>query len=364
MWGDGAWPLALVILIASVVIPLAKLLVLAALLLSVHRRWRGARLQRARLYRLIDRIGRWSMTDIFVVAIVSTLVQLRGVATIRVGPAAVAFGAVVVLTMMATRAFDPRLIWDPELQGRSRRMRDDPELPEAVVMPRSRFRPEFIWAIPIVAVLIGGWLAVRAIRARGPIITISFNNAGGAGRRQDEDQIPRRRCRRGAQHRRRPRSRHGGDHRRAEARGRARGWWRTRSFWVVRARVAAAEVSGLETLLSGAYIGVDVGTSKRARRHFKGLEQVPVVSGGTQGRMFVAHAPRAIGAGSPIYFRHLEVGQVTTSDLEPDGRQVSIGMFVRRRSIASSRRAPDSGRRAGFAPRWMRPPSRSRSSRW
>jgi len=117
LWADGSWPLALVILIASVLIPLAKLLVLAALLLSVYRRWQGARLQRARLYRLIERIGRWSMTDIFVAAIVSTLVQLRGLATIRVGPAAIAFGAVVVLTMMATRAFDPRLIWDPELQG-------------------------------------------------------------------------------------------------------------------------------------------------------------------------------------------------------------------------------------------------------
>jgi paraquat-inducible protein A len=114
LWTGGAWPLALVVFIASVVIPLAKLLVLGALLLSVHRRWRGARLERARLYRLIERIGRWSMTDIFVAAITSTLVQLRGLATIRVGPAAVAFGAVVVLTMMATRAFDPRLIWDPE----------------------------------------------------------------------------------------------------------------------------------------------------------------------------------------------------------------------------------------------------------
>ena len=112
LWADGSWPLALVILIASVLIPLGKLLVLAALLLSVHRRWHGARLQRARLYRLIDRIGRWSMTDIFVAAIVSTLVQLRGLATIRVGPAAIAFGAVVVLTMLATRAFDPRLIWE------------------------------------------------------------------------------------------------------------------------------------------------------------------------------------------------------------------------------------------------------------
>jgi paraquat-inducible protein A len=125
LWTDGAWPLALIILIASVVIPLAKLLVLAALLLSVHRRWRGARLQRARLYRLIDRIGRWSMTDIFVVAIVSTLVQLRGLATVRVGPAALAFGAMVVLTMMATRAFDPRLIWDADRSGGPPRERAD-----------------------------------------------------------------------------------------------------------------------------------------------------------------------------------------------------------------------------------------------
>jgi paraquat-inducible protein A len=117
LWNGGAWPLAVVILIASILIPLGKLLVLGALLLSVHRRSRGAPLHRARLYRLIERIGRWSMTDVFVAAIVSTLVQLRGLATIRVGPAALAFGAVVVLTMSATRAFDPRLIWNPELQG-------------------------------------------------------------------------------------------------------------------------------------------------------------------------------------------------------------------------------------------------------
>lgn len=114
LWSGGAWPLALVILIASILIPLAKLLTLGALLFSVHRRWRGARLTRARLYRMLERIGRWSMTDIFVAAILSKLVQLRGLARISVGPAAVAFGAVVVLTMMATRAFDPRLIWDPE----------------------------------------------------------------------------------------------------------------------------------------------------------------------------------------------------------------------------------------------------------
>jgi paraquat-inducible protein B len=207
-------------------------------------------------------------------------------------------------------------------------MRDDPELPEAIVMPRSRFRPELIWAIPIAAVLIGGWLAVRAIRARGPIITISFNNAGGvvAGktkiRYRDVDVGEVRNISVGPDRATVVIT--------AELKREAGPWMvdDTR-FWVVRARVAAAEVSGLETLLSGAYIGVDLGSSKRARRHFKGLEQVPVVSGGTQGRIFVAHAPRAVGAGSPIYFRHLEVGQVTTSDLEPDGRRVSIGMFVR-----------------------------------
>jgi paraquat-inducible protein A len=114
LWNGGSWPLALIILIASILIPLAKLLALGALLWSVHRRWRGARLQRARLYRMLERIGRWSMTDIFVAAILAKLVQLRGLASIRVGPAAVAFGAVVVLTMMATQAFDPRFIWDPE----------------------------------------------------------------------------------------------------------------------------------------------------------------------------------------------------------------------------------------------------------
>jgi paraquat-inducible protein A len=114
LWNTGSWPLALVILTASILIPLAKLVTLGVLLMSVHRRWRGSRLLRARLYRMLEKIGRWSMTDIFVAAILSKLVQLRGLASIRVGPAAAAFGAVVVLTMLATRALDPRLIWDPE----------------------------------------------------------------------------------------------------------------------------------------------------------------------------------------------------------------------------------------------------------
>ena len=70
-------------------------------------------MQRARLYRLVEFVGRWSMLDIYVVAVIVALVQLKALATIEPGPGAVAFGAVVVLTMFAAMAFDPRLIWDP-----------------------------------------------------------------------------------------------------------------------------------------------------------------------------------------------------------------------------------------------------------
>jgi paraquat-inducible protein A len=112
LWNSGSWPLALIIFIASIAIPLAKLLALGFLLFSVHRRWSWACLQRARLYRLVERIGRWSMTDIFVAAIMTKLVRLPGVATVTPGPGAIAFGAVVVLTLLATQTFEARLIWD------------------------------------------------------------------------------------------------------------------------------------------------------------------------------------------------------------------------------------------------------------
>jgi paraquat-inducible protein A len=114
LWASGSWPLAVLIFTVSICIPLAKLLALGFLLFSVHRRWSVARLQRARLYRIVEKVGRWSMTDVFVAAIVSTLVQLQGLATVKAGPGVVAFGAVVVLTLLATHTFDPRLIWDPD----------------------------------------------------------------------------------------------------------------------------------------------------------------------------------------------------------------------------------------------------------
>lgn len=113
LWSSGSWDLALVVFIASILVPMLKLIALTLLLISVQRRAGWLPVQRTRLYRLVELVGRWSMLDIFVVTILAALVQIGSLATITAGPAALAFGAVVVLTMFAVMQFDPRLIWDP-----------------------------------------------------------------------------------------------------------------------------------------------------------------------------------------------------------------------------------------------------------
>ena len=113
LWRSGSWPLAAVVFFASVMVPLLKIIALVYLAASAQRRSRRQPLQRTRLYRLVEFVGRWSMLDIYVITLLVALVQFQGLATIQAGPAAVAFGAVVVLTMFAAMSFDPRLIWDP-----------------------------------------------------------------------------------------------------------------------------------------------------------------------------------------------------------------------------------------------------------
>jgi paraquat-inducible protein A len=108
----GMWPLALVVFVASVFVPLLKIAILLGLLVSVHRHSRWRPLDRTRLYRITEAIGRWSMVDIFVVTILVALVRLGNLATVEAQTGAVFFGAVVVLTMLAAESFDPRLIWD------------------------------------------------------------------------------------------------------------------------------------------------------------------------------------------------------------------------------------------------------------
>lgn len=109
---SGSWDLALVIFTASIIVPMAKLIALVYLLVSVQRRsaWRPR--DRTRLYRVTELVGRWSMVDVYVVTVLVGLVQLGNVASIQAGWGAVAFGAVVVITMIAAMSFDPRLIWD------------------------------------------------------------------------------------------------------------------------------------------------------------------------------------------------------------------------------------------------------------
>ncbi len=109
---SGSWPIAVVIFIASILVPLLKISVLAYLLVSVQRGSNFRPLDRARLYRVTELVGRWSMLDIFVVTVLVALVNLGALATIQAGPAAPFFAAVVVTTMLAAMSFDPRLIWD------------------------------------------------------------------------------------------------------------------------------------------------------------------------------------------------------------------------------------------------------------
>lgn len=109
---SGAWYLAMIIFIASVLVPLLKLLVLSFLLISVQKQTAWRRPERTRMYHIIELIGRWSMLDIFVVAVLVALVRMQALASIDAGPGAVYFGIVVVMTMLAAHTFDPRLIWD------------------------------------------------------------------------------------------------------------------------------------------------------------------------------------------------------------------------------------------------------------
>ena len=112
LWVSGSWALALIVFVASILVPMFKLLSLTMLTLSVQRRSSWQPQNRAWLFRVVEAIGRWSMLDIYVVALMVALVQINTLARIEAGGGAAAFGAVVVLTILAAKSFDPRLIWD------------------------------------------------------------------------------------------------------------------------------------------------------------------------------------------------------------------------------------------------------------
>lgn len=204
-----------------------------------------------------------------------------------------------------------------------------PDVPEAVAESARRRSLPLVWLLPVIAVVVGGWLAVQAIRDRGPTITITFRTAEGleAGKtkiRFKEVEIGTVKAIALSEDRT-------GVVVTAEIARAAEGLMvEDARFWVVRPRISGGGVSGIGTLLSGAYIGIDDGDSKVARRHFAGLEAPPVLTTGLPGREFVLRADDlgSISHGTPVYFRRLEVGEVVAYELDKDGSGVSARVFV------------------------------------
>ena len=119
-WSSGSYFVAIIIFTASVVIPILKVAILVWLCLAASGKTKSSAKNHALLYHVTEAIGRWSMVDIFVVAIMVSLIQLGTLMTIRPGPAALSFAAVVILTMLAAMSFDPRLLWDRHLSQSNR----------------------------------------------------------------------------------------------------------------------------------------------------------------------------------------------------------------------------------------------------
>ena len=114
LWVGGSWELAVIVFIASIAVPLLKIAALVLLTWTAQRRSRWRQQDRARLYRLVETVGHWSMLDVFVVVLLVGMVRFGVIATVEPEAGLLAFGAVVVATMLASASFDPRLIWPQE----------------------------------------------------------------------------------------------------------------------------------------------------------------------------------------------------------------------------------------------------------
>jgi len=209
--------------------------------------------------------------------------------------------------------------------------RDLQDLPVAQAVSRRRFNPSLVWLIPLLAALIGGWLAVNAVMSRGPMITIRFSS--GEGLEAGKTKIKYKDVEIGevsAVTLSPDRS-----HILVSARlvKQAAAYLVDDSrFWVVRPRISGATVSGLGTLLSGAYIGMDVGKSSRERSQFVGLDEQPIITGDLPGSQYTLLA-KDLGSlviGSPVLYRRVPVGQVIGYHLTPDGQNVAVSVFVNR----------------------------------
>jgi paraquat-inducible protein B len=201
------------------------------------------------------------------------------------------------------------------------------DLPAAVVQKKKQF--SIVWVVPIVAILIGGWLAYKGLSEKGPMVTISFESADGleAGKTKVRykdvevglvDTI-----------------KFNADLSRVLVTAefvKEAGSHLTQNtkFWVVRPRVTASGVSGLGTIFSGAYIGMDPGEPGEPARRFEGLEIPPIITTGLPGRDFLLEASTlgSLDTGAPVYYRQIQVGQVIGYELDKDARHITIKIFI------------------------------------
>jgi len=203
------------------------------------------------------------------------------------------------------------------------------DVPEAAVVPRKRARISAVWIIPILAAVVAIGIAVQRVLDEGPTITIVFKAAEGIEAGQTAVKYKDVGIGQVTKVRLTP------DHARVEvtakmAKSAAGLMVEDAKFWVVEPRVTLRGISGLGTVLSGNYIGFEVGRSDKKEREFTGLEVPPVITGGQPGRQFVLRADNlgSLGVGAPVYYRRLNAGQVVGHDLSQDGKSIELKLFV------------------------------------
>ncbi len=209
------------------------------------------------------------------------------------------------------------------------RRSDANDVPEAIAVAKSRLAVQLVWLIPFIAVMIGGWLVIKSILDSGPTIQITFETAEGLepGKTKlkykdvDIGLVKTVRLSPDTTHVvvTADMTKEVDPYLLDDAR-----------FWLVRARISGGTVSGLGTLLSGSYIGVDIGRVGQPRRDFVGLKQPPAFTADVPGRKFALHTDTlgSIDIGSPVFFRRLQAGQVTRYELDEDGKGVTIEVFI------------------------------------
>ncbi|WRH94922.1 MlaD family protein [Pseudomonas fluorescens] len=206
---------------------------------------------------------------------------------------------------------------------------DEPRAPGQASVKTRRFGISLVWIVPIVAVLVGISLVVHNLMQEGPTIIVNFKT--GSGLTANKTEVKYRNVVIGQV----TDVELSGDQKSVDATiklsKQAETFTREDSqFWVVRPRIGAGGVSGIDTLLSGDYIGADVGQSDGRAKNFKGLENPPPITYGEPGKRFMLHAPDlgSLDIGSPVYYRKIPVGQVVTYALNPEGKGVDIEVFI------------------------------------